>query len=132
MYAYYCIAYGHVWLANYFKLLHLLKIVTSIYADISAINSQPKLKDLYDFITPNYAAHWKVIGTLLGIATGTLDVIKRKFPNDVRLCCNELLRTWLETDTGASCKKLIEVINSPAVTVLMTTTFVSSQVLYGN
>ena len=67
----------------------------------------------------------------MDITKGTLDVIKRKFPNDVRLCCNELLRTWLETDTGASWKKLIEVINSPAVTVLMTTTVASSQVLYG-
>lgn len=100
------------------------------YADISAINSQPKLKDLYDFITPNYAAHWKVIGALLDITKGTLDVIKRKFPNDVRLCCNELLKTWLEIDIDAIWKKLIEVINSPAVTVLMTTV-VSSQVVYG-
>ena len=68
----------------------------------------------------------------MDIAKDNLDVIKRRFPDDVRMCCNELLKTWLEKDTGASWKKLIEVINSSAVTVLMTTTAVSSQFLYGN
>ena len=37
---------------------------------ISVLNSPPKLKDLYNLITPEYAAHWKIIGTLLGIEKG--------------------------------------------------------------
>ena len=79
--------------------------------------SQPKLKDLYNLITPEYAAHWKVIGTLLGIKKGILDGIGR---SNVNWCCNELLETWLERDTDASWKKIIEAINSPAVASLIT------------
>ena len=70
----------------------------------------------------------------MDIEKGTLDEINCRFPSDVGECCSEFLKTWLERDTGASWKKLIDVINSPAVTVLITTktTTVSSQVLYGN
>ena len=82
---------------------------------ISVLNSPPKLKDLYNLITPEYAAHWKVIGTLLDIKKGILDGIERNFPNKVEWCCNELLDKWLERDTNATWKKLIEVIDSPAV-----------------
>ena len=84
------------------------------------LNSEPKLKDLYNLITPEYAAHWKVIGILLGIKKGILDGIERNFPSNVSWCCNELLDTWLERDTNASWKKIIEVINSPAVATLLT------------
>ena len=84
----------------------------------SVINSQPKLKDLYNLITPEYAAHWKVIGTLLGIKQGILDGIEGAFPINMPWCCNKLLKTWLESDTNASWKKIIEVIDSPAMTSL--------------
>ena len=84
------------------------------------LNSEPNLKDLYNLITPEYAAHWKVIGILLGIKKGILDGIERNFPSNVSWCCNELLDTWLERDTNASWKKIIEVINSPAVATLIT------------
>ena len=82
---------------------------------ISVLNSPPKLKDLYNLVTPEYAAHWKVIGTLLDIEKGVLDGIERNFPNKVEWCCNELLDKWLERDTNATWKKLIEVIDSCAV-----------------
>ena len=85
----------------------------------SVLNSPPKLKDLYNLISPKYAAHWKVIGTLLGIEKGILDGIERNFPNKVEWCCNELLEKWLERDTTATWKKLSEVIYSPGVTTLI-------------
>ena len=99
------------------------------------INSQPKLKDLYNLITPEYAAHWKVIGTLLGVEKGILVGIERNFPNSVTWCCNELLETWLEKDIEATWKKIIQVIDSSAVTTLVTVStaaLVSSQVFSGN
>ena len=106
-----------------------------IYIAILDYNSQPNLKDLY-FITQEYSAYWKVIGTLLGFSKGILNGIKRKFPNNVDWCCNELLTKWLERDINASWKKIIEVIDSPAVVTLVTTftpsPIVSSQVLSGN
>ena len=101
----------------------------------SVMNSQPQLKDLYNLITPDYAAHWKVIGIVLGIEKGVLAGIERNFPNNVTWCCNELVEKWLERDTEASWKKIIEAIDSPAVAALVSTstaTFVSPQVLSGN
>ena len=103
---------------------------------ILVITSQPKLKDLYNLITPEYAAHWKVIGDLLGIKKGILDGIERNFPNNVSWCCNELLETWLQRDTSASWKNLIQVIDLfakvPMMTTYTTAAVVSSQVKSGN
>ena len=75
----------------------------------------PLLKDLYQHITPQYAADWKVIGTLLGLPSGELKAIEAGYPTDVKWCCNQMLEKWLEVDTAASWRKLFTVIESPAV-----------------
>ena len=79
------------------------------------LDSPPRLKDLFNIVTPDYAAQWKVIGTLLDISTGRLNGIERSFPANAFWCCNRMLEIWLEIDTSASWKKLIQVIDSPAV-----------------
>ena len=79
------------------------------------VNTTPLLKDLYQHITPQYAADWKVIGTLLGLPSGTLDIIEHDHMHKATRCCNAMLRKWLETDTTASWRKLFTVIESPAV-----------------
>ena len=79
------------------------------------LESPPKLKDLYNIVTPDYAAHWKVIGTLLDISKGRLDGIERSFPANAFWCCNKMLEVWLEIDTSASWRKIVQVIESPAV-----------------
>ena len=110
-------------------------MVMWLFCIFLVINSPPKLKDLYNLIKPDYAAHWKVVGALLGIEKGILVGIERNFPNNVSWCCNELLKTWLERDICASWKKIIEVIDSSVVTALVTSSsaaVVSPQVLSGN
>ena len=77
--------------------------------------STPLLKDLYQHITPQYAADWKVIGTLLGLPSGELKSIEAGYPTNVKWCCNQMLEKWLEVDPSASWQKLLEVIESPAV-----------------
>ena len=79
------------------------------------VNSTPKLKDLYERITPYYASDWRVIGTLLGLPSGELKAIEAGYPTNVKWCCNQMLEKWLETDTTASWNKLYSVIQSPAV-----------------
>ena len=37
------------------------------YISLTIVNTAPLLKDLYQHITPQYAADWVVIGTLLDI-----------------------------------------------------------------
>ena len=80
-----------------------------------AINGTPLLKDLYEYITPTYAADWKVIGTLLGVPNGELKIIQATFPTDLKRCCNNMWETWLDTDTTASWRKVFAAIESPAI-----------------
>ena len=77
--------------------------------------SVPLLKDLYHYITPQYATQWKVIGTQLGLSTAALDIIENDNMYKAVQCCNGMLKKWLEVDTTASWGKLFEVIESPAV-----------------
>jgi len=56
-----------------------------------------------------------VIGTLLGLPNGELKAIEAGYPTNVRWCCNQMLKKWLEIDTTASWGKLFTVIESPAV-----------------
>ena len=106
------------------------------YVAIMDVDIKPKLKDLHNLIIPEYAAHWKTIGILLGISKGTVDEINRTYPSDATYCFNKLLRIWLETDTSASWKKIIQVIDSPAMVVLTTsdanTVYNSPQVFSGS
>ena len=85
------------------------------YILYTIVNTTPLLKDLYQHITPQYAADWEVIGTLLGLPSGTLDIIEHDHTHKAARCCNAMLRKWLEMDTTASWRKLFTVIESPAV-----------------
>ena len=49
----------------------------------STVITVPELKDLYQHITPQYAADWKVIGTLLGLPSGELKAIEAGYPTNV-------------------------------------------------
>ena len=71
--------------------------------------------DLYQHITPQYAADWKVIGTLLGLPSGELQAIEAGYPTNVKWCCNQMLKKGLEMDPTASWGKLFTIIESPAV-----------------
>ena len=100
-----------------------MKIVMQLYCILLLVlNSPPKLKDLHNLITPEYAAHWRVIGVSLDFKTGYLDAIQYAFPINNFWCCNTLLQKWLELDTTASWKKIIQIIHSPAVTALTANT----------
>jgi len=79
------------------------------------VNTTPSLKDLYRHITPQYAVDWIVIGTLLGLPIGELDIIECDKFYQTKCCCNAMLKKWLEMDTTASWGKLFTVIESPAV-----------------
>ena len=81
------------------------------------VNATPLLKDLYQYITPHYAAEWKIIGSLLGLPNGELKAIEAGYPTNVKWCCNQMLEKWLEMDTTASWDKMFRAIESPAVTI---------------
>ena len=79
------------------------------------MNTTPLLKDLYEHITPQYSADWKVLGTLLGLPSVELQAIEAGYPTNVKWCCNQMLDMWLKVDPSASWKKMFSVIESSAV-----------------
>ena len=85
------------------------------FKDHDKVNTILSLKDLYEHITPQYAAEWKVIGTLLDLSSAELRAIEAKFPTNVKWCCNQMLEKWLGLDTTASWGKLFTVIESLAI-----------------
>ena len=87
----------------------------SIPCPHTTATSTPLLKDLYQHITPNYAADWKVIGALLGLPREDLRIIEHDNYHKAVPCCNAILDKWLEVDPSASWEKLFKVIESPAV-----------------
>ena len=93
----------------------MLLLIMLLYHTI--VNTIPLPKDLFQHITTQYAADWKVIGTLLGIPSGELQAIEAGWPTNVKWCCNQMLAKWLEVDTSASWGKLLTVIKSLAFAV---------------
>ena len=71
---------------------------------------------MYTLITPNYAAHWKVIGTLLGIPEGRLNAIEAGFPTNMVWCCNRMLELWLKINSSVTWKDVIAAVDSRAIT----------------
>ena len=86
-----------------------------LYIIFLVVNSTPPLNDLYQHITTDYATEWKTIGILLGLPSKDLGVIEAAYSADVKWCCNQMLKKWLEIDTTASWEKLLTVIKSSAV-----------------
>lgn len=76
------------------------------------MKSTPLLKDLYKLISPNYAADWKVIGVLLGLPEGELNIIEAGNHTNVKRCCNKMLEKWLEMDPTATWEKMFDAIES--------------------
>ena len=86
-----------------------------IFYSVTIVNAAPLLKELHQHITPQYAADWKVIGTQLGLPSGTLDIIEHDHKHKATHCCDAMLEVWLEVDATASWRKLFSVIESPSV-----------------
>ena len=91
------------------------------------MNPIPSLKDLYQHITPQYAADWKVIGTLLGLPSGELKAIEIGYPTNVKWCCNQMLEKWLEwtpLPPGVNCLLSLSHLQCPVVLLIKVTSFV--------
>ncbi|XP_065899282.1 NLR family CARD domain-containing protein 3-like isoform X2 [Dysidea avara] len=72
----------------------------------------PTLKDLFKYVTPEYASNWKRIGILLGMSVGVLNAIERSFPTDTNWCCERMFEKWLAMDTAPSWNKIFLAIDS--------------------
>ena len=86
-----------------------------------AKKSEAKLKDLQNLITPRYASCWNEIGIQLDIPIETILSIKVANPTDPVWCCNKMFIIWYQCNTERSWGKVIEAIDSPAVTSIVRT-----------
>ena len=81
---------------------------------LSTVITKPKLPDLYQHITPQYALKWKVIGILLGLPIEKLNKIEDDRMFKAEPCCTAMLIQWLKDDATASWGKLFNAIQSLA------------------
>ena len=77
--------------------------------------SKPQLKHLCEYITPSYAAQWRLLGLLLDVPLGILESIEYDYPRDCNECCNRMLTEWHSRDTDSNWKRIFDVIDSPAI-----------------
>ena len=99
----------HVYVAIASYVMHVFNVYIYI------VNDTPLLEELCQYITPQYATEWEVIGILLGVPAGTLDIIEYDNSRRTTDCCNAMLKKWLEIDDTASWNKLLTAIESPVV-----------------
>ena len=91
---------------------------------VFTVNDTPELKELQSLITPNYASCWNEIGIGLGLPYATLQIIEEDY-NKTEQQCNNMLAKWLQKDVTATWQKLLQVIDSPAITTMLSLTFES-------
>ena len=82
---------------------------------------RPELKDLCKHVLPLYAAQWRMIGIILGMQSGQLEVIKADYPNNAVECCTNLFIKWLQGNENVTWEKMFEAID-----------FVTSSLSFGN
>ena len=81
------------------------------------MNTTPTRNELLDHVVPYVAAQWYILGVkLLKNDQGShLDVIKSDHSGNNQMCCMQMFSYWLNTNTDATWKQLIEALQSPAI-----------------
>ena len=83
---------------------------------ILVLESSPSLRDLTDLVTPNYAAKWRVIASLLGLSKPDIDIIAHDHGRSAINCCGEMWGKWLNTYTEATWGDVLKIIDHKTVT----------------
>ena len=91
-----------------------LYIILCRYYLFFTVNETPNLREIQNLITPSYAHCWKEIGIGLNLPYPMLQAIESDY-NKVNQRCTNMLAMWLQKDVNATWKKVLEVIDSPAV-----------------
>ena len=86
-----------------------------LHTYVVSCTEKPHLKDLQNCITIIYAVHWRQIGIGLELTQERLDIIEADH-NKHEERCNAILSRWLmEKADSATWKKVLSVLDSPAV-----------------
>ena len=87
-------------------------MVETLISVFTIVTTVPLLKDLCEHITPKYAVHWKLIGTLLGLSNDSLNIIEADNFFRVIPCCNDMFGQWLKLRPSASWNMVFTAIES--------------------
>ena len=79
------------------------------------LESRPSHKELCELVMPHYAAKWKFIGSLLDLKPSLLDIIDHDHGRSTIDSCLEMWNQWLNTDTSATWRKVLKVLEHTAV-----------------
>ena len=81
----------------------------------SDTGSHPELSELCNYLIEHHqTAKWKLIGSLLGLPYGQLEIIEHDCRGKAEDCSTEMLAHWLSIDSNASWKRFRVVINKSA------------------
>ena len=75
-------------------------IIEECYSYNHLLTVAPKMKHLNNYVIPKIAADWKRVADSLEFDIHTIRIIEKKFQNDPRELCEEMMRDWLSTDVG--------------------------------
>ena len=79
-----------------------------------SVHIRPSLKELYEHFTPKYSEDWKIMGTVIDVPPQLLENIELNYVDNI--CrCNAMWEEWLLLDASASWGKLLNAIESPAL-----------------
>ena len=100
----------------------MLNIIFLVFYALVIINDfmvlvpggHPKLSELCNYMMQHHqTAKWKMIGTLLGLPHGRLDIIDSDCKSKAEDCSTTMLAQWLSIDTTASWESLKWLLTRP-------------------
>ena len=77
----------------------------------------PRVRNLYNLVTPLYASQWKIIGIMLDLPLCILESIEYDYRR-CQDCCDHMLEEWCQRDINATWQKVFDVIDSPIISKL--------------
>ena len=66
-------------------------------------------------VTPQYAAKWRLIGSLLGLSSSELEIIEHDRGHNAVNCCSEMWGKWLDKDISASWNDVLNILEHKTV-----------------
>jgi len=73
---------------------------------------KPRLKDINNFIVPQWAPQWRQLGVQLEFSNDLMNIIECDHPNDSETCCSKMLSDWLDSNTAATWEDLIVAVDN--------------------
>ena len=95
-------------------LVLLLFVCFPISVSRVSLLSEPDMSDLHNFVVARIPHRWRSFGTQLGIPQNILKTIAME-NSTTKDCFREVLNEWEKKGTEFTWKKVIEILNSPAL-----------------